>query len=204
MNVPSENAGCYQVKGNIPVSEEAAPEEIAQAQIANFAISFKEFGYPAAEIEPQVIFYSTDDFAKTSFELVDISMELSDMMSNLRSGYGQLEKVYSNVPFMPYRAEERQVTALPKVIDFENGSGIRTLTSFNSTISASASRSNLYYSYQGITNDGNYYISAVFPLRCLNLDNQTASGIDWNSASGADFYPSLEELDFYVSSIVIE
>ncbi len=204
MNVPSENMKCYQVDGNIPVSEEASPEEIANAQVANTAIAFPVSDFPTSEIEPQVIFYATDDFAKTSFDLVDLSMDLSDIISNVKSGYSALENIYTRVPFIPYQAEERQAAALPQKIDFENGSGIRTLAVFQDSISSSASRSNLYYSYQGITDDGNYYISAVIPLRCSRLDNQPVSGIDWNSVSGTDFYPSLEELDYYVSSIVIE
>ena len=204
MNVPSENVNCYQIDFNIPVSDTATPEEIANAQVANTAIQFSDYMYFSGNIPPEVTFYRTEDFANTSFDLVDISMSVSDMVINIESDHGWLEENYNEVPFMPYQAEERLAAALPAKIDFENGSGIRTIAVFQDPIQSASGTSNLYYSYQGISEDGNVYVSAVFPLRSMSLNGQSPSSVDWGNVTGEDFQPSLAELDYYVASIVIE
>ena len=52
--------------------------------------------------------------------------------------------------------------------------------------------------------DGITYVSAVFPLECAALNGRTAADVDWNSVASSDFRPALDELDFYIRSIVIE
>ena len=204
LNVPSANVECWQVDTNIPASDDASPEEVAGAQVANIAVVFSDYKNIAGDIAPQVTFYRTEDFAKTSFDLVDISMNLSDILNNINSGYTSLDEIFEEVPFMPYQASERLITGLPQKIDFENGSGIRTIAGFQDTVNSASGISNLYYSFQGISNDGNCYVSAVFPLRSLTLNGKSSSDIDWNSVTSDDFQPTLAELDYYAASIVIE
>lgn len=204
MNVPSVNVKCYQVEGNIPVSETASPEEIANAQVANTAIYFSNYESLQSSIPPQVTFYLIDDLGKTSFDLLDIGFALSDTISNIDPEYATVEEVYQQVPFLPYQILERTANGLPLQLNFATGSGIRTVVSFAEYISAISGNSNLYYSYQGVSSDGRYYISAVFPLRSAVLNGQPAAEINWNSLSSGDFQPSLDELDYYVRSIVIE
>ena len=204
MNVPSANMKCYQVDTSIPVSETASPEEIANAQIANTAIYFSDFEALSSTIPPQVTFYRTEDMAKTSFDLGYTSMTISNLMNNITSGYRTVEDSAEEVPFMPYQVSQPLAAVLPQKIDFENGSGIRTVTVFQDTVYSSSGMSNIYYSFQGISADGNIYVSAVFPVRNGSLDGQQTASINWDSVVPADFSPSLEELDYYVRSIVIE
>ncbi len=203
MNVPSSNARCFRTEGNIPVSQEAAPEEIEGAQVANTAIAFIDFERVTGWIPPQVVFYSLDDLAKTSFDLLDIATSLSDMMNNISAEYTTVQDVYQSVPFLPYQAQQRTAYGLPAVLDFEGGSGIRTIAVFGDTVEAATSGTNTYYSFQGISSDGNLYVSAVFPIRSSVLNGQSASGISWDEVSN-DIVPSIDELDFYIKSIVIE
>ncbi len=203
MNVPSDNVRCFRTDGNIPVSEDAATEDIESAQIANTAIAFIDYERVASRIPPQVVFYTLEDLTKTSFDLLDIATSLSDMMNNISAGYTTVQDVYQSVPFLPYQAQQRTVYALPAELDFEGGSGIRTIAVFGDTVEAVASGSNLYYSFQGISSDGSLYVSAVFPIRSTMLNAQSVSGISWDKADD-DFVPSIDELDFYIKSIVIE
>ena len=200
MNVPSQNVKCYQVEDNIPVDEEAAPEVVAQAQVANTTIYFSDFEKTGGAVPPQVIFYKVNDLGGVSFELMNCAFMLSDLITNLESGYADLAESYQDAPFLPYQAAERRVWALPKLIDFEGGTGVRTIAVFDDTISAS----NLYYSYQGISSDRETYISAVFPLQCAAIQGQSSGSVNWDSLSESDFVPSLSELDYYVHSIVME
>ncbi len=204
MNVPSSNARCFRTDGNIPVSMDAAPEEIEAAQVANTAIAFIDYERINSWISPQVIFYSVDDLAKTSFDLLDLASSLSDMINNINAEYTTVQDVYQSVPFLPYQARERTVNILPEKLDFDGGSGIRTIAVFGDTVNSISSEANLYYSFQGISSNGSLYISAVFPIRSTVLNGRTVSDISWNEVIGNDFVPSISELDFYVKSIVIE
>lgn len=204
MNVPSENVHCYQIEDNIPVTDGAAPEEIARAQIASTSIYFSDFLVGGSVIEPQVTFYLLDDLGKTSFSLLDPAMRLSELISNLHSGDITTDSLNADIPFLPYQAEPVKVHAFPVLLSFENGSGIRTVAAFQEQIKSSGNDSNLYYSWQGLSDDGRYYISAVFPLRSVSLDGKSVSSVDWNESVLSDLLPSLDQLDYYISSIVIE
>ncbi len=204
MNVPSTNARCYQIDGNIPLSEDAGPADFVNAQIASSAIYFADYENVSSEIDPQATFYLIDDMTKTSFGLLDVALRLSDDTTNISAGSAKIEDLYKDSSFMPYQIKERVINILPEFLTFANGSGIRTVTGFDDSIQASGSASNLYYSFQGISSDGQYYISAVFPLMSVSLNGQTASNTDWSRVDGSDFLPSLKELDYYIRSIVIE
>ena len=204
MNVPSANARCYQIDGNIPLSEDAGPADFVNAQIASSSIYFADYENISSEIDPQATFYLIDDMTKTSFGLLDVALRLSDDITNISAESAKIEDLFKDSSFMPYQAKERVINILPEFLTFENGSGIRTVTGFNDSVSASGSASNLYYSFQGISSDGLYYISAVFPLMSMSLNGQNASNTDWTRIDGADFQPSLKELDYYIGSIVIE
>lgn len=219
MNVPSINARCYQIDENIPVGQDMvpadpdaeevimadiSPEELAKAQIACTAIYFSDYDLLKSEIAPQVTFYRVDDLGRTSFSLMDTGLRIFDIVNNINAGFTSADNVLDELPFLPYQAAAKTVNVLPEKLDFENGSGIRTVTSFRDTLFSGAGNSNLYYSFQGITADGNTYVSAVFPLESAVLNGRTAAGIDWSSVSSSDFRPGLDELDFYIRSIVIE
>ena len=204
MNVPSLNARCYQIDGNIPAAEDAGPEEIAKAQIASTAIYFSDYSMLMSAISPQVTFYKVDDLGRTSFSLLDIGLRISDIMNNINADYATVDSVLDELPFLPYQAVERTVNALPAKLDFENGSGIRTIISFGDPLLSGIGNSNVYYSFQGITTDGNTYVSAVFPLESAVLNGRSAEGVDWSSVTSSDFRPGLDELDYYIRSIVIE
>ena len=204
MNVPSANARCYQIDENIPLAEDASPADFVNAQIASVSIYFADYENILSEIEPQATFYLVDDMTKTSFSLLDVALRLSDDTTNISAGSAKVEDLFRDSSFMPYQNKERVINILPEFLTFENGSGIRTVTGFDDTIQASGSASNLYYSFQGISSDGRYYISAVFPLMSVSLNNQSATNTDWSRVDGSDFQPSLKELDYYIRSIVIE
>ena len=204
MNVPSANTRCFQTDDNIPLAEDASPADFANAQIASTSIYFADYENLSGGIEPQTTFYLIDDMTKTSFGLLDVALRLSDDTTNVSSGAAKIEDLYMDSSFMPYQNKERIINILPEFLTFENGSGIRTVTGFDDPIQASGSASNLYYSFQGISSDGRYYISAVFPLMSVSLNGQSTSNTDWTRVDGSDFQPSLKELDYYVRSIVIE
>lgn len=204
MNVLSDNTSCYQTKENIPVPEDAEPQALASAQIANTTIFLSDLESFGSGIEPQVTFYLLDDLMKTSFTLLNPVMNLRDLLENIRGGYTTLDSVTTPVPLLPMQVKEQTAAALPQIIDFESGSGLRTVVAYSDPISSGMGSTELYYSWQGVSTDNNYYISAIFPLVNNNLNGKPVSAADWQNIPASDFQPSLDQLDYFVRSIVIE
>ena len=204
MNVLSDNTRCYQTKENIPVPEDAEPQALASAQIANTTIFLSDLESFGSGIEPQVTFYLLDDLMKTSFTLLNPVMNLRDLLENIRGGYTTLDSVTTPVPLLPMQVKEQTAAALPQIIDFESGSGLRTVVAYSDPISSGMGSTELYYSWQGVSTDNNYYISAIFPLVNNNLNGKPVSAADWQNIPASDFQPSLDQLDYFVRSIVIE
>jgi hypothetical protein len=53
--------------------------------------------------------------------------------------------------------------AQPQYLDFENGSGIGFVTYYSQGLSPITSN-DLFYTFQGLTNDGEYYVSIFYPV----------------------------------------
>jgi hypothetical protein len=70
----------------------------------------------------------------------------------------------SALPFLPWTNSKQAFCAQPKVIEFTAGKGIRYLT-FYAQDPSPALESKIFYTFQGITDDGQFYISAFFPLK---------------------------------------
>ncbi len=204
MNVFSENTHCYQTKENNPVPADAQPEALASAQVANTTIYMSDLESFGNGIDPQVTFYLFDDLMKTSFSLLNPVMNLRDIIENLGSGDITLDSITMPVPLLPVQIKEQTAAVLPQLIDFESGSGLRTVIAFTDPISSGMGSTELYYSWQGVTSDNTYYISAIFPLVNTNLNGKPAAGADLLNANSSDFQPSLDQLDYFIRSIVIE
>jgi hypothetical protein len=76
---------------------------------------------------------------------------------------------------------------------------------------------NIFYTFQGLTQDGKYYIAAFFPITASGLSDELVQE-DWQAAqahlaedirhleslSSQDFEPDLEILDSIIESLVVE
>ena len=109
-----------------------------------------------------------------------------------------------------------------KYLDFANGSGVRFLSAYAQDITP-ITNENIFYTFQGLTSDGQYYISAFYPISSTalpgtfeestaaqNMDEFTKSytskylpGVaeGLNSLPSDQFIPDLSELDNLVQSL---
>lgn len=127
----------------------------------------------------------------------------------------------SNLPFLPMFNAAQLFTAKVAYFDFQNGSGVRYLTMYGQGLSPIDNR-NLFYTFQGMTDDGQYYISAVLPIINIGLPNDGSSQVeDWiafeenwetylsetltwlEEQAPQNFYPNLENLDQMMGSFEI-
>ncbi|HKY54242.1 MAG TPA: leucine-rich repeat domain-containing protein [Anaerolineales bacterium] len=131
----------------------------------------------------------------------------------------------------PSLAPEKQMPLLPlinaaqifhvqvKYVDFQNGTGVRFITHYSQDVGPIVNQ-RIFYSFQGLTDDGAYYVAAYFPLSATGLGNDPAPE-DWesfiahyqdhvtetvshlDSLSSNDFEPGLDKLDRMITSLVV-
>jgi hypothetical protein len=67
------------------------------------------------------------------------------------------------IPFLPNWNAQQLYQLMPAFVSFQNGQGIRFLTEYGQYY-APVNNTDLFYTFQGITNDGKYYVSVVLPV----------------------------------------
>ena len=129
-----------------------------------------------------------------------------------------------SLPLLPIFEAEQMIQAQYLLLPFGSGGGIRYLTLY-AQYYAPINNHDLFYTYQGLTNDGKYWVSVILPINHPSLpangDNppngQTADQFNnnynpyikdmttqLNSQTAESFTPNLTLLDALVSSITIQ
>ncbi len=107
-----------------------------------------------------------------------------------------------------------------KVVDFQNGQGIRFVARYTQG-AIPVINPEIFYSYQGLTDDGAYYVAAFFPVYVSTLPdevevedwevfNQSYSQYlqltiqDLGTMSADEFEPDLSRLDMLIESLEVE
>ncbi|MHC1770885.1 MAG: hypothetical protein AB9907_03970 [Flexilinea sp.] len=198
MSVPSASAKCLTV-----MSSESAAEgkSLTEAKIASASIYINDY-FKSGKLNPEVTVYSINALSSVNSEIYAAVTNLTNLMNQVNSSGGTVS-VTTPVPFLPYQEKTQLVAVLPSVVNFSNGTGLRTITAYGDS-GAAVSNDNLVYTIQGITLDGTKYLSAVIPI----INSQITGTIDaatfnWNSLPAESWSPSLSVLDAYMQSIII-
>lgn len=128
-----------------------------------------------------------------------------------------------SIPFLPLFNAGQAVRVKVQKLSFQNGEGVRFLTLYGQWLPP-LNNQELFYTFQGMTRDGKYYISAIFPITHPSLPetDSVPSGYtneSWASAAqnyvanqaatleaqaGTSFLPSIEALDALIQSMLIQ
>ena len=87
----------------------------------------------------------------------------------------QDQQVGQDLPFLPLTPDVQALHARVTFLDFKDGSGVSFLTQFGSGL-APINNHALIYTFQGLTGDGQFYVSAVFPLNLPGLPEDSLEG----------------------------
>lgn len=173
-------------------------------------------GYAHAESlqRPRIYVYPVDPFS----EMSDIASEQIAQLEELLVKKPDLNEL-PTLPFLPFLNAQAMIDAQAHYLTFADGSGIRYLTQFGQAAGPINNRE-LFYTFQGLTSDGDYYVSAIFPVAQAALpadmasaDNSFADGYeayieavkaDLEMAAPGSFTPDLALLDSIAGSIEIE
>jgi hypothetical protein len=129
-----------------------------------------------------------------------------------------------SLPFLPVFNAGQVFHAQYRVIPFSTGGGIRYLTEFAQYL-APVNNTDLFYTYQGVTNDGQFWVSVILPVNLPFLPADAINppgGLSWEEFSNnygsyivdminqldsqpvENYTPSLAVIDELVSSINIQ
>jgi hypothetical protein len=130
-----------------------------------------------------------------------------------------------SLPFLPWINMKQTRCAQPKILEFQNGRGIRYISYYAQGLNPVLDRE-VFYTFQGLTDDGQFYVSALFPVatgifpveappcpQCGGPDYDPLA--EWltvlneqltqlNAQPEDQFTPSLNGLDELIKSIRIE
>lgn len=182
-------------------------------------------GYPLAGkfFEPHISIYSVADY--TTLRPDFIPNWVVELQAILTSGSipPYTSPFHSYLPFLPTFGAAEAFYAQAQVLPFTNGNGIRFLTEF-AQYTVPVNNTDLFYTYQGLTSDGLYWISAILPINHPMLPGSAdplPGGVSFedfannydpyildmvnqlNSQSPGSYTPTITALDVLVSSITI-
>jgi hypothetical protein len=128
------------------------------------------------------------------------------------------------LPFLPWINMQQTFCAQPEIVEFSGGKGIRYLSYYAQDPSPVLDYL-VFYTFQGLTDDGKFYVAAFFPVQtgifpadppdCSKCSDPNYNPFaDWqtvlteqlnqlNNQSADDFVPSLTVLDEMIASIQI-
>lgn len=185
-------------------------------------VSFRFTGYYSAlpspvygPTEAVVNVYPTAHFTQVKW---DPQRVLLRRVLTMHPSLGSLDRL----PALPLYPAGQALLARQSYLGFGGGIGIRDLVRYASDVSP-AMQGSIFYTYQGLTTDGRFYVSATFPLRIAFLPATLPSNFDERAfeqgyqsyiaklvgrLDAADdwtaFTPSLSQLDLVVRSIAVQ
>ena len=241
---PDQNAATPVQTNGMPVSYEnvsfvipnglatgANPEKMtavdtnsgAPWDIAPTHLRFTLTGYPLQGkfSEPQIYVYPADEYAQ-------VNSNASEQIGRLKKAVSGSPLLKETLPNVPFFNAEHILAANLKLLNFQNGNGVRELTQYDQ-YPAPVNNHELFYHFEGLTSDDKYYVIAILPITAPILAEDEkpespvpAGGVPIPANTGPNevyyisvtqklsaltpenYAPALDALDALVQSILIK
>jgi Sporulation and spore germination len=153
---PSSLAG--QASGeNVPASNAETIVPFISRVPEHIRFKFADYSHEMSGLTPQILVVSVE-------KLREIDPRAGNLISLLRTLMGfEPELLFQYMGLLPFVDTSQMMFAQIETVEFENGRGVRFLTQYNPGRQPINNR-HLFYTFQGLTNDGEYYIAAVLPV----------------------------------------
>lgn len=179
---------------------------------SHIKVTLNLYALSGTRLEPEILIFRANEYAGYT-ELTGMMM---DELRSLQYTDGQPLPEHLGSDF----------SAQIHGVNFQNGHGVRYLTQIMTNFMP-INNHDLYYYFQGMTNDGNYYVQAILPINTAYLpadDNPNtplpADGIPFNmddfpgyldavaqklnTTDSFNFNPYLDALDELISSMQVK
>ena len=169
--------------------------------------SMGPFTHPQIMVFPAETYATMSDFAQQEIENLQALLE-----SRPATPEGQ-------IPLLPLINAAQVFHAQVEYLDFQNGRGVRFVTQYSQDIFPIVNP-HLFYTFQGLTQDGAYYVAAAFPIDAAGLPDEPDIS-DWYAFSAGyqdylaettnqldvlstdQFEPDLQLLDQVIQSLIV-
>ena len=171
-------------------------------------------GYPVGkhQLAPQIFIYPVSELGVNE-TAAKAAADLQALLQTLQPG--------DKVPFLPLYNSSQVMHPALKSLDFQDGRGVRYLTMYSQGV-VPVNNNELFYTYQGLTSDGRYYVSAVLPVNLPSLpaDENATSALPTDitqyqaylantlamleAQSPSSFTPDLSKLDAMMQSLQVK
>jgi hypothetical protein len=199
---------------------DAAPEHI-RFRLDNYSVPANSFSVTRIDIYPAEAYGNAN--AGANIGLQRLKGMLADPTATLTN---------QMLPQVPYFNAASMFAANIQRIRFQNGNGVRFVTQYGQAVGPIANNG-VFYHFQGLTDDGKYYIIAVLPVELPFLENGNdpnagvpAGGVPFpgynysdakyfddyfkavtdkmNATDAGVFQPSLAKLDALMQSFAVQ
>ncbi len=147
----------------IPLTQPAILEPMIVAAPEHYLFEFK--GYPggaSSTVVPEMRVYPVAEYEAAN---MDASLQIESLRQAVKS-FPSLPD--ASLPYLPLIPAAQLITARINRVDFQNGTGLRYLTQFGQDVYP-INNANLLYTYQGLTANGQYYVSVTLPIQSSSL-----------------------------------
>lgn len=136
--------------------------------------------------QPQIYVYPAMPYV----ELVPAAFESMHRLRNVMNPVAPITP--DQLPAVPFFNAAQVFASNIQAVSFQNGSGVRFLTEY-AQYPAPVNNHELVYHFQGFSNDGEYYIVAIFPITAPVLAETGDAGAPL--PSGGILYPFFDDPD---------
>lgn len=184
-------------------------------------VSFNDYLLSGTMGSPQIQIFPLEEF----LVLNDYNAEIIELTKLILTRDSIPEDIIE-APFVPQPMASQIFYANLNLIESQAGTGLRFITQYGQDVGP-VTNDYIFYTYQGVTTDGRYYVSATFPVYHPELpsdfeDYFSSTGIDYrefeegytdyldltvqmlDKAEGDDFIPALGLLDNIMAGLVME
>ena len=116
-------------------------------------------GYPLSDrlMTPQIDVFPVDRYIQL------LPDQLTHTVNFLKALIGGADSSGSELPVLPIQGAQQLFHAMYQVIPFASGSGARYITEYAQFVDP-INNHDMFYTYQGLTSDGKYWISVLLPI----------------------------------------
>ena len=114
-------------------------------------------GYPVSvhSRQPQIFVYTVADLPAANPAMAQYAADLQTMLDNHQAG--------QTIPFLPISPDTQLIRSRMEFVDFKGGRGVQFLTQIGQGLTV-MNNNEMIFTFQGLTYDGKYYISAIMPI----------------------------------------
>jgi hypothetical protein len=180
-------------------------------------LTIQKYPLTRTQFPPQIWIYPVSRFSELLPDILPPRIsDLKRIISNDALPSGEL-------PFLPAIPEIQSFFVHEAVLSFKDGQGVRFITEY-SEAPTSISNKNIIYTFQGLTDDGKYWVAVTLPISSPILPEEndmlpegyTEESLILNYSSYVSdvkelleeqapdsFFPTIDELDALVQSISV-